>query len=292
MKYIKAFKQHSDYEENKYDLEDPSTCFCEKQEDVHYMPYKEFGFVRFYVDDISNISKPITVTIRTCDVDNPNKFTDEDITIDEGNKLYAYNIPRGKGLNVITSDKVPLKNILVVSRLKYTRGIMVPRNTQNISYTDCDTSSVTSLNGTFSQCTKLKTLDISCFDTSNVTDMNQFLTTCNSLESVDVSKFDTSKVTNMTSMFEGCVKLKNIDVDNWNTSNVTSMRDMFLHCSGLISLDVSNFNTSEVTTMTRMFRFCSGLTSLDVSKWNVGKVTSMYGLFDTCSNITSLDVSS
>ena len=127
-------------------------------------------------------------------------------------------------------------------------------------------------------------------NTHNVTDMNGMFSGCNNLTSLDVSRFNTQNVTGMSYMFSGCNNLTSLDVSHFNTQNVTSMNGMFSGCNNLTSLDVSHFNTQNVTSMNGMFSGCNNLTSLDLSNFDTQNVTNMYCLFDECQNLTSLDL--
>ena len=153
------------------------------------------------------------------------------------------------------------------------------------------TTNVTDMEGMFSDCSSLTSLDVSGFNTTNVTDMDGMFSGCSSLTSLDVSGFNTTNVTDMTSMFAGCSGLTSLDVSRFNTTNVTRMNSMFSHCSGLTSLDVSNFKNDNVTTMSSLFSGCSSLTSLNVSNFNTTNATNMGFMFKDCSNLSSLDVS-
>ena len=161
----------------------------------------------------------------------------------------------------------------------------------SITFTNFETSSLTTAAHMFLGCSSLSSLDVSSWNTSNVTDMSSMFADCRSLTSLDLSNFDTSKVTDMTDMFGGCRSLKSLDVSNFNTSNVTKFVGMFLGCSGLTSLDVSNFDTSNSVSFNTMFNGCSNLTHIDVSNFNTSNVVDMNGMFYGCSNLTSLDLS-
>ena len=155
-----------------------------------------------------------------------------------------------------------------------------------------NTQNVTSMDGMFSGCSGLTSLDLSSFNTQNVTDMDWMFSGCSGLTSLDFSGFNIQNVTSMFGMFYDCSGLTSIDLSSFNTQNVTSMGYMFYGCSGLTSLDVSGFNTQNVTRMDDMFAGCSGLTSLDLSSFNTQNVTKMSFMFYGCSGLTSLDLSS
>ena len=118
--------------------------------------------------------------------------------------------------------------------------------------------------------------------------MNGMFSGCSGLTSLDVSNFNTQNVTDMQAMFANCKELTSLDVSHFNTQNVTPMGGMFSGCSGLTSLDVSHFDTQNVTSMGGMFSACSGLTSLDVSHFNTQKVTDMHYMFSGCSALTTI----
>ena len=178
-------------------------------------------------------------------------------------------------------------------------------NTQNVTkmngmFSDCsgltsldlshfNTRKVTNMSYMFSGCRCLSSLDVSHFNTQNVTDMNGMFWACSGLTSLDLSHFDTQNVTDMSGMFSDCSGLTSLDLSHFNTQNVTDMGGMFLGCSGLTSLDVSHFNTQNVTNMSWMFYKCSGLTSLDLSHFNTRKVTNMRRMFSGCSALTTIN---
>ena len=160
---------------------------------------------------------------------------------------------------------------------------------KSLDVTNFNTANVTSMGSMFSYCSGLKSLDVTNFNTSNVTYMRNMFSFCSGLTSLDVSNFNTSKVKDMAGMFWTCSGLTSLDLSNFNTANVTDMQFMFEGCLNLKNLYVKNFNTSKVTNMSRMFEGCY-LTSIDVSNFNTNNVTNMSYMFNSC-HLTSLDVS-
>ncbi|MBP5366551.1 MAG: InlB B-repeat-containing protein, partial [Bacteroidales bacterium] len=157
-----------------------------------------------------------------------------------------------------------------------------------------NTSEVTTMEGMFFHCLKLKSLNLSTFNTEKVTNMHSMFEMRydkNELENLDVSSFNTAKVTTMDQMFVGCDKLKSLDVSKFNTAEVTNMHSMFYYCKSLEKLDVSNFDTKKVKDMHAMFDMCCSLESLDVSNFNTENVETTQQMFIGCSNLKSLDVS-
>ena len=154
-----------------------------------------------------------------------------------------------------------------------------------------NTEEVTSMDGMFTGCSGLTSLDLSNFNTQKVTNMFGMFYRCSKLTSLDLSKFDTQKVTNMSNMFCRCKGLTSLDLSKFDTQNVTEMNGMFNGCSKLTLLNLSKFNTQNVTSMSNMFGGCSALTSLDLSKFDTQKVTDMAYMFSGCSALTTIYVS-
>ena len=155
-----------------------------------------------------------------------------------------------------------------------------------------NTSEVKDMRGMFSNCWRLKSLDLENFNTQNVTDMSGMFHGCSALTSLDLKNFNTQNVTDMGFMFQGCEALTSIDLRNFDTQNVTEMILMFSFCKALTSLDLKNFDTQNVTNMRDMFSGCEALTSLDLKNFNTQNVTNMGSMFDGCEALTSLDLKS
>ena len=116
--------------------------------------------------------------------------------------------------------------------------------------------------------------------------MNGMFSDCQKLTSLDLSKFNTTNVKNMGGMFAGCEKLTSLDLSKFNTTNVEDMSYMFYNCNKLYSLNVTNFNTANVEYMSCMFSNCSALTTIYVSdKFVTGQVTDGSDMFLDCSNL-------
>lgn len=183
----------------------------------------------------------------------------------------------GKGMSLSAAPGQPFTCLL---NLEHIDGL-----------SNLDTTNTVSMAKLFSNCGKLKSLDLSGFDTSGITNMNMLFGYDGKLTSVNLSGMDTSKVTNMSDMFIGCSSLESIDISSFDTSKVTNMESMFSVCKALTDLNLSGIDTSNVTTMSGIFANCEALTKLDVSKLNTENVTEMGGMFSDDHNLENLDVS-
>ena len=164
-----------------------------------------------------------------------------------------------------------------------------------------DTSQVTSLVGTFYECSSLISLDLNGWDTASVTTLNSTFYECESLTSLDISGWDVSNVKTLCCTFSWCTELTSLDLSSWNTSNVQSMLWTFMRCESLTVLDLSSWDTSSLdedyadyysdfgfSALYGTFSNCSALVTIYVSKlWNISN-----GIYDSNSrtflNCTSL----
>ena len=154
-----------------------------------------------------------------------------------------------------------------------------------------DTSSVTSMENMFVDCSNLTTIPL--LDTSKVTSMSDMFVRCSALTSIPL--LDTSKVVNMYQTFTECSRLTTIPL--LDTSKVTFMHGTFSSCRSLTT--IPQLDTSKVTDMSYMFRECPSLTT--IPQLDTSKVTNMRYMFYNCANIeqihmihisTDLDISS
>ena len=149
------------------------------------------------------------------------------------------------------------------------------------------------MDGMFSGCQALTSLNVSNFNTENVTDMDGMFYRCKALTSLDVSNFNTENVTHMGGMFSGCQALTSLDLINFNTQNVTYMgvNSMFADCTSLTTIFCnSNWNDSYKYGID-MFKNCTQLkgtnTAFDASKTGIKMANPTTGYFT--SKTTGID---
>ena len=150
---------------------------------------------------------------------------------------------------------------------------LVPVNGRITSYiteisTQLDTSSVTTMQYMFQECTNLTNIPL--LNTSNVTDMSYMFYKCTNLTNIPL--LNTSNVTTMSFMFYSCTNLQTIP--QLDTSSVTNMGYMFNDCTNLTEIPL--LDTSSVTTMNSMFSSCTSLSD-----------ESLNNILTMCANATS-----
>ena len=157
---------------------------------------------------------------------------------------------------------------------------------QGLNY--LNTSKVTSMYGTFYQCTSLTSLDLSHFDTSNVTSFAYMFYKCSALKNVNLSSFNTSQSTNFANMFNHCYALEHLDLSNFNTRNSIDFSYMFQDCESLKSLDFK-IDASNATSCIQMFFSCKSLKSLNMNDFkNTSKIKFMENMFEYCESLEQL----
>lgn len=183
-------------------------------------------------------------------------------------------------------------------------------NLTSLDANSLDTSSVTSMQNTFSGATKLSSLTgISDWDVSNVTNMSLLFQNATGLTSLTgLENWDVQKVTNMTRIFNNVNKVTDLSplsnwktdslqklntafannsftnlqgLENWNVSHVTDMGVIFMSDANLTDISaLANWDTSSVTDMNRAFNVNQALTSLHgLENWNTSKVTNLTAIF-------------
>ena len=141
----------------------------------------------------------------------------------------------------------------------------------------------------FSECNKLKKIDLSSFQTKNVTNMKGMFYNCNNLENIDLSSLNTQNVNDMSFMFYKCERLKDIDLSSFNTQNVSDMSNMFDYCLNLEHINLSSFNINKNTNIIYMFSNCKNLKKIDLSSFqNDFSRVSTNGIFFNCDNLIQI----
>lgn len=150
-----------------------------------------------------------------------------------------------------------------------------------------DTSNVKYMERTFYDCGFLSKLNVN-FNTSSVTTMQYTFSMLPRLASIDLSTWDTSKVWDMSYMFYESSKLNAINgITNWNTSAVTTTAQMFAYCGSNLSLNLSGWNVLKVTDFNHMF-FYSGIVSVNISNWRFKDSANVNSMFGYCGSLTTI----
>ena len=230
-------------------------------------------------------------------INNKNEY-DYGINNDIENILIIINGIIKKNISTFKFDAVGLKKIYYISEDLTNMSYMFSdcSKLKEINLASFDTDKVTNMGFLFWGCFGLEQINLTSFDTSNVTNMSGMFGRCLGLKEINLpDSFDTSQVTNMSYMFSKCSGLKKINFpEKFITSRVTNMQEMFFQCSELKEIFLrESFITSEVTNMSYMFSGCSKLKNIYIARpFNTEKVDNMSCMFWGCSELNELNLES
>lgn len=142
-----------------------------------------------------------------------------------------------------------------------------------LNVSNWDVSNCENFNGMFIGCNEIEELDVSKWhiNASKISEIQMPFSNCTKLKKIDLQNWPMSKV--MTSgLFTGCSSLEEILLPNDWLVGKTSASKIFQEKSLLKTLNTENWDTSTVKDMSFMFYGCSSLKEIDVSKWDVSKV--------------------
>ena len=176
-------------------------------------------------------------------------------------------------------------------KTKYTKLFRNVESIIEVTFTNFDTSEVTSIAGMFNNCKNLKYINFKNMNTSLIYDMSNMFENCSSLLSLDLSNFETSTVSLVENMFKNCSSLKSLNLSSFKTPNLWKVNDMFYGCSSLVNIDLSNLETTLTSNMSNMFYGCSSLISLNITNFRTPFLEYMNGMFMKCKSLKSIDLS-
>ena len=155
------------------------------------------------------------------------------------------------------------------------------------------TSSVTNINGMFSDCSALtSTVGLQTIDVSNMTQLNSVFSGCSSLTNLSgIAAWNPYQVKSVNYLFYNCSSITSFAaLQNWITGQLTSATQTFRGCSSLINLEgLIGFNVGQCTTLSYLFADCTALTDItDITLWYIGICTNLSYMFYNCSSLASI----
>ena len=160
----------------------------------------------------------------------------------------------------------------------------------NFNGKNLNTSNVKNMVGVFSDCSRLKSVQIDQWDTGNVVDMSNMFTSCG-LDEVDLNSWDTHSLERIAGMF-GHSRVIEVKIGDWDTSNLKDMWGTFSWCTRLQSLDISMWSTPKLEKLYATFVRCESLKELDLSRWDTSHVVNMEMMTSYATHLELLNVSS
>ena len=71
--------------------------------------------------------------------------------------------------------------------------------------------------------------------------MYHMFSNCNKLKSIDLSNFKANSLLHIGYMFSGCSSLTSIDFSSFNPNKLEGIENLFTNCSNLSFIDISTF---------------------------------------------------
>ena len=124
-----------------------------------------------------------------------------------------------------------------------------------------------------------------------ITDMSYMFYGCKTITSINVSNLNTTKVKNMDYMFYGCAALTTMDLRSNTLSAVTSMNHMFEKCTALTSVSLYDRYMGELLSAVAMFDGCRNLSSVNLEYFRAPKLQKVSYMFANCASLQKLDFS-
>jgi surface protein len=137
---------------------------------------------------------------------------------------------------------------------------------------------------------ELLTIDFGGLNTSNVNNMGGTFSDCRKLKALDISHWDVSKVTNFGAIFRRCNSLLELNLRNWDLSSADNITTMFESCSSIVTLELSDLVVDKVESLSGVFQMCSNLTTLNLNGWHLKENVSITNLFNKCDKLKNVNM--
>ena len=182
---------------------------------------------------------------------------------------------------------------------------------QNVSFTNVNSSSLTSLSYLFGEGTAknrdaLTTVNMSGFNTGNINNFSNMFLNCRFLTSVTVSEsssgdgsskaaINISNATNLNSMFKGASSLTEINLDAGENGapNLSNVSSCFSGTHDLQKVSFTNVNSNDLTSLSYLFgegnaENRDALTTVDLSGFNTERINNFSSMFLNCRSLNSV----
>lgn len=156
------------------------------------------------------------------------------------------------------------------------------------------------MNYTFYNCETLENIEFDSFDMSNLSMIQGIFSGCKNMKSIDVlwlKDVDLSGF-NMQDVFNGCSSLESVDLSGLNRPDTSYyiMQNMFCYCESLKQIDLSGLKPDEFSQFGGMFYGCTSLEKVILPEMTLNMRTinnqnSTVRMFQNCTSLKELDFS-
>lgn len=212
-----------------------------------------------YVKEISNKGKLVVLDIRG----------EDDIELVRVSDGYGvYNIPEfvsSVGFGAFSGTHYNEINIL--GSIKSYEGVFSGIESDRLVVRDRN-SKVRNFSNMFSECEKVKHIDIMDINIDNCDNMHKMFSGCKGLEDI-VGLRSSNKLKDISKMFMGCKNLIEIDVKDIDIDNVIDISN-FVANSGIIDLDLGNKRLQKCCNVKNLASGCKRLISVVLPSMEIG----------------------
>ena len=144
----------------------------------------------------------------------------------------------------------------------------------------------------FSNCYKLKSIDLSKFNLNLVTNLDSLFYSCSSLEAIILPEQRINNVEFFNHTFDSCIKLKTIDLTNTSFVKAKNIGFMFANCSDLLEIKFNkNEKVTNINNMNGTFANCTSIASIDISHIYINNDVILDNLFFNCPSLKEINIS-
>jgi len=133
-------------------------------------------------------------------------------------------------------------------------------------------------------------IESSGLDTSKVTNMSYSFSNCRKLPSLDLSHWNFESVTNLDHAFYQCYELTDLKLPEINTANM-NIDYAFCDCNKITNLNTVTFDLTTTPSARSLFNRCYALSDVNFVSTDAPNMTSMYYMFASCYAMENINLS-
>ena len=219
---------------------------------------KRNSFIKIFLISITFliiIAFVIIIVVLACRNKGKKGNMSEDTNLSEFKNITAsYKVSKNEEIIVFNPEKIGLssseylikignkKRLRYLSLFELNEGKILSAIDGILNLTISIKKELSSLNGLFSGCRALKSIDLSDLNINTINNYDSLFKGCSSLETVNFPKNNSENVMSMNNMFDGCENIKEVNLTYFNISEETQMSNIFSGCNNLQNIDISSFN--------------------------------------------------
>ena len=164
-------------------------------------------------------------------------------------------------------------------------------NLVSVEWGDTKFDKVTKASSLFSSCNSLQEADISVLAGNPIEEVNNMFSSCTNLAEVDLSPLSGAPITQCYGMFSSCTSLAKVDLKPLANAPITDMRSMFNGCKEMNAINVSVLQKACPSSLSNLCSYCTKLERIEIGQLDVSKVEDTINMFEGCTSLSDIDFS-